>query len=103
MEWDTLALKRLHSIKAKALSIVPEKLKKTAKSKMSETETQVREQAELLAGKAGKEKVVEEDLIEALKWMVPFDKRPYLIKILLMANVDVSKYFDKYDLYDLDK
>jgi len=103
LEWDELALRRLYSIKAKAFSMVPEKFKKLAKSKMPEVEVQVLQQAELLAKKSGREKVVEEDLIEALKWVVPFDKRSYLIKVLSMANVDVSKYFDKYDLYDFNK
>ncbi len=98
MEWDILASTKLHLIKAKVFSIVPEKFKKLAESKMPKAEIKIREQAELLAKKSGREKVIEEDLIEALKWLVPLDKRAHLIKILLMANVDVSKYFDEYDL-----
>mgnify|MGYP001040113433 CR=1 FL=1 len=103
MEWDAVALRKLHLIKARALGMVPKKFEKLAKSKIPEVEIQIREKAESFAKKSGRERVIEEDLIEALKWLVPLDKRTYLIKVLLMASVDVSKYFDKYDLYDLNK
>lgn len=100
MDWESSALQSFRAISRNSLALVPPKFKEMAKSRLSEFEKKVKDEAESFARKANRERVKEEDLIEALKWLVPFDKRPYLIKVLKESYIDLSKYFDAYDLRD---
>lgn len=100
MDWESSTLQSFKAISRNSLALILPKFEEMAKSRLPEFEAKVKMEAESFAKKLGREIVKEGDLIEALKWLVPFDKRPYLIEVLKSSGIDVSKYFDAYDLKD---
>lgn len=99
MEWSSSAERAL----GKILNNIPrvpvpgwtrEKLEEEARRRLVEA-------AEERAKERGSEVVEEADLIEGIKKQTPLNKRKQVIKFLKESEIDVTKYFKKYDLYQL--
>lgn len=99
MEWSSSGERALN----KLLSNIPhvsvpgwtrEKIEEEARRRLVEA-------AEEKAKERDSELVEEVDLVEGIKKQTPLNKRKQVIKYLKKSGIDVTKYFKKYDLYQL--